>query len=65
MSKRCVSLDGTDRYAWGTRVNPPTDKQARCIDVIKRNLGIKFNGHSSKQAYEFIAKYYDQAVGRR
>jgi hypothetical protein len=64
MSKRCKSLDGTDTYVWGTRQNPPTSKQQSCIDVIQKNLGIRFNGGSSKQAYEFIAKYYDRAVGR-
>jgi protein-tyrosine-phosphatase len=65
MSNRCQSLDGTERYAYGTRKNPPTKIQQNCIDIIEKNLGIKFNGHTSKQAYDFIGDHYDRAVGRR
>jgi hypothetical protein len=65
MSRRCQALDGTEKYAYGNRVNPPTRTQLNCIDIIEKNLGIKFEGHSSKQAYDFIGNYYDRAVGRR
>jgi hypothetical protein len=64
MSKRCPSLDGTEHYAYSTRVNPPTRTQRNLIKIIEDNLGVKFNGQSSKQAYEFIGKYYEKAKRR-
>lgn len=63
MSMRCISLTGTEHYAYGTIPNPPSHKQQNCIDIIWERLRIPFNGNTSREAYEFIGKYYDTALG--
>lgn len=61
MSRRAPSLAGTEHYEWGKTNNPPTSLQKQHIDFIYTNLGIRFEGGNSRQAYEFIGKHYENA----
>ena len=39
----------------------PTKKQVKIIKFIEVNLGIKFEGKSTQDAYDFIGKYHEEA----
>lgn len=54
-------LYGDKVYSWGTKPNPPTPKQWSIIGFIQRTLGIRFTGKTSKEAYKFCGKYFDEA----
>jgi hypothetical protein len=54
-------LEGDDEYSWGHGDSPPTAKQERAMDLIKRELGVTENILTSSAAYDFIGKYFDKA----
>lgn len=53
-------LDGSKTFN-GKRGYAVTPKQHTIISFIHQELGIKFKGTNSKQAYKFIGEYYDRA----
>lgn len=42
----------------------PTDKQLNYIDNICRRLGVKFEGKTKQEAYDFIKKYEPKYLAR-
>lgn len=61
MYKLNRKLEGGKHYDGRTNKNPITPKQLRIIKFIQEELSVKFTGSSSKQAYDFIQKYYETA----
>lgn len=57
MSRRNPSLEGGDKFD-GSHGNPVTEKQSTIITLIETHTPYKFTGHTSKNAYDFIHKYY-------
>lgn len=61
MYKLNKKLEGGKYYDGRTNKNPITPKQKRIIQFIHEELSVRFTGSSSKQAYDFIQKYYETA----
>ena len=45
-------------------MNKPTPNQLKTIEYVEEYLGVKFNGTSSKDAWEFINKYYSDSKNK-
>ena len=54
-----MNIEGTDSWI-GDRPNPVTKKQWNVIDIIEKAYQgrVKFEGHNSSDAYEFIGRYH-------
>lgn len=53
-----MKLVGEKEYSFGNLINDVTEKQCYIINLIEEKLGKKFDGCTSKEAYEFIQKYH-------
>lgn len=59
--KERLNPEGTKKFTYGRPSNRPTDKQRFLIDVIEfayNDRGIRFTGNTTKEAYDFIGRYY-------
>lgn len=60
-SRERLNPEGTKEFTYGRPRNMPTSKQRFLIEIIEfayQDKGIKFGGRTTKEAYDFIGKYY-------
>jgi hypothetical protein len=59
---RSKNLKGTTTHKFSDGNQQVSRKQQEKLDFVKKHLGKKFSGKTSKGAYDFLAKHYDEAV---
>jgi hypothetical protein len=59
---RSKNLKGTTTHKFSDGNQPVSGLQQNKLEFVKKHLGKKFSGQTSKGAYNFLAKWYDEAV---